>query len=233
MCNALGYSTYPTQPPFRKTIWLIEIKESKITWFYNYEIKNELNEEKEEILKNFIERNFIEEKNCEKKNFFIIPFKIKEKLNQNIILEIPQIWTKKELLDLCYKNIYEYAYKNHLNSLSTKWFSKKTMQNLLDILNYKKINNSIIFECNDISHISWNYTVASRSIIENWKSNTKKYKKFKIKTLSEWKIDDFWALKEIIKRTRRKKEKIIKRSRRWLYRNKTRRNRKNWCSSTQ
>jgi excinuclease ABC subunit C len=108
------------------------------------------------------------------------------------------------LLDLCYKNIYEYAYKSHIDSLSTKWFTKQTMQNILDLLWFKKINKNIIFECNDISHISWNHTVASRSIIENWKSNTSKYKKFKIKTLEEQKIDDFWSMKEII--TRRLKE---------------------------
>jgi excinuclease ABC subunit C len=105
---------------------------------------------------------------------------------------------------MCYKNIYEYAYKAHLDSLSTKWFTKKTMQSLLEILWYKEINKNIVFECNDISHISWNHTVASRSIIENWKSNTSKYKKFKIKTLEEQKIDDFNSMREVI--TRRLKE---------------------------
>jgi excinuclease ABC subunit C len=65
------------------------------------------------------------------------------------------------------------------------------MQNLLKILGYSEINKSLIFECNDISHYSGSHTVASRSIIENGKSNTSKYKKFKIKTLEENKIDDF------------------------------------------
>lgn len=182
-------------------IWMIEIRNSKITWFYNFEIKNNLEEEKEILLKTFIENNFA--KNIEEKSIYIIPFGIEFEIDE-IKTEIPKIWNKKELLDLCYKNIYEYAYKSHLDSLSTKWFSKQTMINLLQILWYEQINKSIIFECNDISHISWNHTVASRSIIENGKSNTAKYKKYKIKTLEEQKINDFDSMKEVI--TRRLKE---------------------------
>jgi excinuclease ABC subunit C len=101
---------------------------------------------------------------------------------------------------MSYKNVYEHAYKKYLDSLSTKWFTKSTMQNLLKLLSFKEINKSLLFECNDISHFSGTHTVASRSIIENWKSNTSKYKKFNIKTLEEWKIDDFWSMKEVMLR---------------------------------
>jgi hypothetical protein len=55
---------------------------------------------------------------------------------------------------MAYRNIYEYAYKSHMDSLSTKGFTKKNMQNLLEILAYKEINKNITFECNDVSHIS-------------------------------------------------------------------------------
>jgi excinuclease UvrABC nuclease subunit len=65
------------------------------------------------------------------------------------------------------------------------------MLELLDILGYKNINKNIVFECNDISHLSGTHTVASRSIIENGKKNPQKYRKFNIKTLEEGKIDDF------------------------------------------
>lgn len=186
-------------------IWLIEIKNWKIIWFYNFDIENKLEEDKETVLQNFIEWNFAENREENINITYISPIKLK--INSEIKLEIPKIWIKKDLLDLCYKNIYEYAYKSHLDSLSTKGFTKQTMLNLLDILWYKQTNKDIIFECNDISHISWNYTVASRSIIENWKSNTSKYKKFKIKTLSEWKVDDFGSMKEIMIRRIKELEK--------------------------
>jgi len=90
-----------------------------------------------------------------------------------------------ELLKLCYKNIYEYAHKKYMDSLSTKSFSKVTMKNLLDTLGYYEINSNLVFECNDISHLSGTHTVASRSVIEDGKKNPKKYKKFRVKTLGQ------------------------------------------------
>ena len=176
----------------------IEIRDSKIMWFFNHEIQSPLEEDKEEILATFVEQRFAQ--NYEKrKPIFVIPFPLKN-LSPEIKTEIPKIWGKLDILKLCYKNTYEYAHKKHLASLSTKWFTKKTMLELLDILGYKNINKNIVFECNDISHLSGTHTVASRSIIENGKKNPQKYRKFNIKTLEEGKIDDFWSMKEIMER---------------------------------
>jgi len=192
---------------FEKTyVWIIEIRDSKITWFYNYDIENKLEENINDLLQFIIENKWSEEEKKDKITY-ILPINI-ESLNSKINVEIPQIWTKKELLQLCYKNIYEYAYKSHINSLSTKWFTKKNMLNILDFLWYKQINNDILFECNDISHISWNHTVASRSIIENWKSNSSKYKRLKIKSLEQCKIDDFNSMREVMIRRLNELEKL-------------------------
>ncbi|MDR1987893.1 MAG: hypothetical protein LBQ24_03955 [Candidatus Peribacteria bacterium] len=38
---------------------LMEIRDSKITGFYNYEIENSLEESDEEILKSFVEKDFV------------------------------------------------------------------------------------------------------------------------------------------------------------------------------
>ena len=51
---------------------------------------------------------------------------------------------------MCYKNIYEFAYKKYIASLSTKNFTKSTLKNILEILHFERINKDIIFECNDI-----------------------------------------------------------------------------------
>ena len=178
-------------------IWLIEIRDGKILWFQTFEIKNALEEEKEEVVKNFIETKYSQYLEEKENISFILPFEISGIL-EIIPIEYPQIWPKKEILQMSYKNVYEHAYKKYLDSLSTKGFSKSTMQNLLKVLDYKEINKNVLFECNDISHLSGTHTVASRSIIENGKSNTSKYKKFTIKTLEEWKIDDFWSMKEVM-----------------------------------
>jgi len=179
---------------------LIEIRENKITWIYNYEIKWEILEKEEKVI-HFIENHYLNNnKNIDVILWENIDFNENILKELNIKIEIPKIWEKQELLTLAYKNAFEFAYKKHLESLSVKWFTKKDMEELLKILNYKKINKDILFECNDISHISWNHTVASRSIIENWKTNNSKYRKFKIKTLKEWEINDFWSMREVMTR---------------------------------
>ena len=188
-------------------IWKIEIRNSRIIGFYPYEIENELWENIDTILENFIYSSpltqlLIKEPDTKKIPKIIISkdIKLKEKLFEKVKIENPKKWTKNDLLKMCYKNIYEFAYKKHIASLSTKWFTKQNMKNLLHILWYSRINKNIVFECNDISHLSGTHTVASRSVIENWKTANSKYKKFKIKNLEEWKIDDFNSMREIMER---------------------------------
>lgn len=188
-------------------IGLIDIRDSKISWYENYQVDNVLEESKDEVLENFIASRWSE--NRERKNLiFLAPDRYESLEKLWIEIETPQLWWKFELLKLCYKNLYEYAHKKYMDSLSTKSFSKKTMQNLIDLLWYEEINSELIFECNDISHLSGTHSVASRSVIENGKKNNKKYKKFRIKTLEEWKIDDFWSMREIMNRRIAELEKI-------------------------
>jgi len=189
-------------------IGLMEIRDNKITWYYSYEAANKLKEEKEVILKRFVENRFFENlENEAKKIIFLLPFDLEIEEWIDIETEIPKIGNKLELIKLCYKNVYEYAHKKHLASLSTKNFTKQTMKNLLETLGLKRINKTLLFECNDISHLSGSHTVASRSIIVNGKKDTSKYKKFKINSLEAWKIDDFDSMREIMVRRLKEIEK--------------------------
>ena len=185
----------------------IEVRAQKIMWIFNYEIDSKI-EELNEVLEFFIENNYSEN---DKKLELLLPFQvwIENEILKNLKLNIstPQIWEKNDLLTLAYKNAFEFGYKKHLESLSVKWFTKKDMTELLKILGYSQINKEITFECNDISHISGNHTVASRSVIVNWKTDNSKYRKYKIKSLWKWEINDFWSLKEVIER---RLEEIIK-----------------------
>ncbi|MDD4151255.1 MAG: excinuclease ABC subunit UvrC [Candidatus Gracilibacteria bacterium] len=184
----------------KKYIGVMEVRDSKISGYKNFKIEDKLDEDKEFILEYFIENNYL---NYGKKLNIIVPFELNIDLVK-ISIETPKIGGKLELLKLVYKNLFDFAYKDNLDSLSTKNFTKKTQENLLEILGYKKINKDILFECNDISHISGNHTVASRTIIENGKTNPAKYRKYRIKSLDEGKIDDFASMKEVL--TRRLKE---------------------------
>jgi len=184
----------------------IHIIEGKISAYENFEIENRLWEEKSEIMQSIIEQKWAEDENKQQITF-IIPEAINT-IPEVISYEIPQLWPKFELLKLCYKNIYEYAHKKYIDGLSTKSFTKGNMQHILELLWYDAINNDIVFECNDISHLSGTHTVASRSVIENGKKNPKKYKKFRVKTLEQWKIDDFNSMREIMTRRIAELQKI-------------------------
>lgn len=187
-------------------LWGIKIVEGKITAFENLEVENSLDDDIDTLLIQVLEQKWLENRDIQKLNF-IIPKEV-DLVPEFIKYEVPQLWAKFELLKLCYKNIYEYAHKKYIDSLSTKSFSKKTMIDILDALWYESINKEIVFECNDISHLSWNHTVASRSVIENGKKNPKKYRKFRVKTLEEGKIDDFDSMREITIRRIAELEKV-------------------------
>jgi excinuclease ABC subunit C len=199
---------------FNKTfIWKIEIRNSRIIWFYPYKVENNLWESIEVVIENYIKNDYIKKilENSESKKPIIIcsrKIKLEENIFSKIRIENPKIWTKQDLLKMCYKNIYEFAYKEHIASLSTKSFTKWTMKNILFKLGFERINKNIIFECNDISHFSWTHTVASRSIIENGKTNTSKYRKFNIKSLKEQEINDFDSMREVITRRLVELEKL-------------------------
>ncbi|MBW7954864.1 excinuclease ABC subunit UvrC [Candidatus Gracilibacteria bacterium] len=178
----------------------IEVRNQKINGIYNFEIDNKLFEIDESI-RFFIENNYLT--NSVKLNL-ILPKKIEIEddilKNLNLNIEIPKIGEKTDLLNLAYKNAFEFGYKSHISSLSTKGFTQKNSLDLLNLLGYKQINKNIIFECNDISHIYGSYTTASRSVMEGGKLTLQKYKKFKIKTLNSGEINDYLSHQEIAKR---------------------------------
>ena len=188
--------------------WVSIIEDSKLISYESYEFEHSEMEDrawlKQALFEEILVRLYASYPHTK------FRFLLSEASNPEIIpleYEIPEIWAKYDVMKLCYKNIYEFAQKKHLASLSTKAFSKQTMRNILSLLWYSEINPHIVFECNDISHLSGTHTVASRSVIEDGKKNPSKYKKFRLKTLEEGKIDDFESMREII--TRRLKE-IIK-----------------------
>lgn len=197
-CDVLNY----IEKYWKIYLWKIEIIESKIRGFYAYEIENKLEEPIEEIFTQYILRNYFWKQKPKRKSLIILDEKIEINLKNNYYVNIQysKKWSKSELIKLCYKNLYEYSYKKHLASLSTKNFTKQNMKFLLEILWYSYWTKEIIFECNDISHISGNHSVASRSVIENWKLNKNKYRKFKIKSLDNQKIDDFASMREVMER---------------------------------
>jgi len=163
----------------------IEIRNARITSIYQYTLENKLEDIRQSI-EYFIAQTY--QNNSQKLTLIlpeIIPVEKEFLEDLHLSLQIPKIGEKLQILQLAYKNAFEYAYRTHLAGLSVKTASKKDALELLHILGYKQKNTSIIFECNDISHLSGTHTVASRSVLINGKTENSKYKKFRIKTLRE------------------------------------------------
>jgi excinuclease UvrABC nuclease subunit len=88
-----------------------------------------------------------------------------------------------------------------MEKLENKTLSREHMANVLTRLGYTiPAHGDIVFECYDISHTDGHYTYASRVCIVNGKPDTKRYKKYKIKTLVDGQIDDYASHREVMMR---------------------------------
>lgn len=106
---------------------------------------------------------------------------------EKIKITIPKKGLKKELLDLCRKNVEIYFFKNEL-----------VLEDLKEKLNLKYLPK--VIECFDISHFSGKDTVGSMVYFKDGLPDKKNYRKFKIRSLPKDKVDDFSSIKEVVNR---------------------------------
>ena len=107
------------------------------------------------------------------------------KRKKKIIVTIPKIGEKKNLLDLVRKNIEVQFFSEDEKLLA--------LQKLINLVNPPKI-----IECFDISHLSGTSTVASMVQFRNARPYKNQYRRFKIRSVDY--IDDFKSLAEVVKR---------------------------------
>ena len=112
---------------------------------------------------------------------------------KKITITIPKKGEKKELLDLCFKNIEITFFRN-----ISKVYALK------EKLKLKKVPHMI--ECFDISHFSGTLTVGSMVCFKDGVPFKEQYRRFRIKTLPKDKIDDFSAMAEVVRRRYLNKE---------------------------
>lgn len=186
---------------------LTQIRQSMISWIINTRIDNELWEDTSTIFLDYLQNRYIANEEVTSNITIITQENIEDKSiltyfkENGIKIENPSIGNKVDIINFTKNNLLNFAYKEELWQIQKRTFTKKTQENILNILWYKNLGKKdIIFECYDISHLSGTNTVASRSVIINWKSDSSKYKKYKLKTITEWEIDDFKSLNEILSR---------------------------------
>ncbi len=184
----------------------VEIKNSLVTWVWEFQLENPLDEPRKSIL----EQSIIQYLEIHSpKNIYTdidiscLPDVQKYISERHISVNIPQKGEKMRILEFAHTNLLNFAYKKEMSGIHHATLSKKTMLSLLQKFWYKAPEGKkthIIFECFDISHSHGEHTVGSKSVIVNGKPETKYYKKYRIKTLPSQAIDDFASIEEVLKR---------------------------------
>lgn len=120
---------------------------------------------------------------------------------RGIRTEIPKIGPKAELLGFLRANVAGYALRDGMEKIAKRAFGRPTMASILQGIGFEPPKKGDIeFECYDISHTDGHFTVASRVVTTNGKANPAKYRKYKIASLPDGRIDDFASMREVLYR---------------------------------
>lgn len=98
-------------------------------------------------------------------------------------------------------NVAGYALRDGMEKIARRAFGRPTMASILEGIGFEPPKKGELeFECYDISHTDGHFTVASRVVTTNGKTNPSKYRKYKIKSLADGMIDDFASMREVMYR---------------------------------
>lgn len=119
-----------------------------------------------------------------------------EKQNSLFLIQKNNLWKKEksEILNLLEKFFESYIISESFQEENLLNDLLKTIQ-----IRYSLKNFPYQIECLDISHLSWSRTSGGLSCFVWWVPNKKLYRKYKIQTEIS-KSDDYWAIREVVKR---------------------------------
>ena len=171
------------------------------------ELRAEENNSDEHLLEQFM-LQFYEKVDIPPKEIFIpLEINTKEVLcffhenlfpNEKIDILVPHKGEKKAILDMAQKNAKNMAEKKKIENLSQTETFSKALPLLAEALSLKTPPQRM--ECFDISHLGGTHTVASQVVFIDGQPKTSEYRRFKIKTLPNGKIDDFASMQEVLTR---------------------------------
>ncbi|TVR81843.1 MAG: excinuclease ABC subunit C [Chitinophagaceae bacterium] len=177
-------------------IHYMQVKKGSIVSNKTIELKQSLEEDKQELLNFAVNYILSEKKNPTKE--IIVPLAVKT-IDENIKITIPKIGDKKNLLEL--------AYKNALFAKNERILRKNNLKigKVRDLEKLEKIKKDLLMtkipykmECIDISTFQGKQTVGSVVVFENGKPCKSEYRKFTIKSFEG--SNDFKGIYEVVKR---------------------------------
>lgn len=190
-------------------VWVLQVRNGHIIGIFRHTIEGSL-DTRDDMIVQFLARQYIvsdDTTTLSLPDSIILTTEIQDHAllsffaEKNIFLNMNPVWVRKELFDFAQNQLREYAYKSELATLEQKTLTRAHMETILTRLGYSLPKKwEIIFECYDISHTHGQFTYASRVLISNGKPDTSRYKKYKIKTLSDGMIDDFASHREVMTR---------------------------------
>ena len=168
------------------------------------QLNNDLAQDDQEVLSHFLLQYYTKKNlppqyvltNILPKQKTLIEQQLSQLANKKISIIKPSRGFKKRLVQLAIENAHEYLLKNINSNISTISNNEQGLQIIADEL--ELIEKPSRIECYDISHIQGTDIVGSMVVFENGKPNTKKYRRFKLKSINSQ--DDYLAIKEIFTR---------------------------------
>ncbi len=176
------------------------------------QLNNDLAQDDQEVLSHFLLQYYTKKNlppqyvltNIIPKQKTLIEQQLSQFANKKISIIKPSRGFKKRLVQLAIENANEYLLKKISSNISVNNNLEQGLQIITDEL--ELIEKPSRIECYDISHIQGTDIVGSMVVFENGKPNTKKYRRFKLKSMNSQ--DDYLAIKEIFtRRLKRMQEK--------------------------
>ena len=190
---------------------LLQIREGKLIAFESLVIEIPANLSHTAAFNEGIKQYYIRISNEELPKEIVVQYELSEKdyiaewlssrLQKTIKIICPAKGQKKELVDMAEKNA-KIALQKYIVSNIGRLDNTNVLKELQQDLNLKKLPNHI--ECFDISHLGGTNTVGSMVCFVNGQMDKNKYRKYKLRSVVN-KIDDYEAIKEIVKRRYRDK----------------------------
>ena len=183
-----------------------EVRDGMLVGNYRWELADPLGETDEELSEGFIARRYAEGEFRGTLLLERLPTEAASGVlsRAGVSAETPSIGPKAELLAFARNDLFNWAHRLEMATIGKKSLGRAAMVSLFSKLGLAApARGEITVECYDISHLQGTFTVASRSVVANGKSDPSRYRKYKVKTLSEGKIDDFASMREVLSRRAR------------------------------
>lgn len=135
-------------------------------------------------------------------------------LNSKVKVFAPKTGKKSTLVELAQDNARSFAEKERAQFMLDEAKKEQARREIIELINKDRKDDFLDFpermECVDISHYSGVGTVASLVVFINGKECKSEYRRYKIKTIEEGKIDDFASMSEVLSRRFKELEKNLK-----------------------